>query len=95
MTNRNPAARACSRHHGPDCRYLTAALSCWCTNKQSIHARGTTIPGVIDCPYYQPEEPEPWVSEWELGFFLVSVATLIGVVLALLFCVFWLPGTGG
>jgi len=59
--DRNQEAKACARKIGPDCRYLTAALSYWCTNKESIRRRGTSIPGVIKCPYY---EPKPWWKIW-------------------------------
>ncbi len=37
-----------------DCKHLTAALSWWCGNKNAIKARGTRIPGVIHCPYWDP-----------------------------------------
>jgi len=36
------------------CIYLKAALSWWCTNKECIKARGTSLPGIIKCPYWAP-----------------------------------------
>jgi len=56
----NPGAKACGRSIGPDCRHLGAALSLWCTSELCIRARGTSIPGVINCPYYIPVRP-PWI----------------------------------
>lgn len=53
----NPEARACARKRGPDCQYLTSALSWWCAHAKCSQERGTTIPGVIHCPYYEPRKP--------------------------------------
>lgn len=36
-----------------DCRFCKSVLSNWCTNKNAIKARGTRIPGVIKCPYWE------------------------------------------
>jgi hypothetical protein len=36
-----------------DCRYLTAAVSWWCGNQEAVKARGTSIPGVCLCPYWE------------------------------------------
>lgn len=36
-----------------DCKYLKSALSWWCTNKQAIKSRGTSIPGCIKCPFWE------------------------------------------
>lgn len=37
-----------------DCKYLKRALSHWCRNPEAIAARGTSIPGCIKCPYWEP-----------------------------------------
>ena len=59
----NPEEQACMRRSGPNCKYLTSALSYWCTNKACSRFRGTTIPGIINCPYYRPvDKPSLW---WE------------------------------
>lgn len=73
----NPEERACMRKIGPDCRYLTAPLSYWCTNKACIKYNGTTIPGFINCPYYRPvDKPNPWMEVIVLPFLLVYYVTL-------------------
>lgn len=38
-----------------DCSYLKCLISWWCTNKQAIKIRGTSIPGCIKCPYWKPD----------------------------------------
>jgi hypothetical protein len=38
-----------------DCGHLTAALFMYCTNKDAIKSRGTTIPGCVKCPYWKPD----------------------------------------
>ena len=37
-----------------DCRHCKAAVSWWCTNEEAIKARGTAIPGVSQCPFWEP-----------------------------------------
>lgn len=37
-----------------DCGHLKAAVSWWCTNKKCIEWRGTSIPGVHNCPFWKP-----------------------------------------
>jgi hypothetical protein len=37
-----------------DCTHLWGALHWWCKNESAIKARGTTLPGVFDCPYWEP-----------------------------------------
>jgi len=69
----NPKERACSRRSGPDCRYLTFALSYWCTNKACCRWRG----GWVNCPYYRPvEEPSPWWENLLLAGLLLFYVTL-------------------
>jgi hypothetical protein len=37
-----------------DCRHCKAALSWWCTHKKAIEERGTALPGVKNCPHWEP-----------------------------------------
>jgi hypothetical protein len=37
-----------------DCAHLKSAMSLWCTNKDAIEARGTSLPGCIKCTFWQP-----------------------------------------
>jgi len=41
-----------------DCYHLTSACSLWCSNKEAIEYRKTTIPGCIKCIFWKPI-PEP------------------------------------
>lgn len=76
----NPEERACIRRNGPNCRYLTSALSYWCTNKACSRRRGTTFPGVVNCPYYRPVEPSSWRENLLLTgllcFYIILTITL-------------------
>jgi len=36
-----------------DCKFLKSYATWWCTNEQAKLARGTSIPGVIHCPYWE------------------------------------------
>jgi hypothetical protein len=47
-----------------DCQYCQGAISWWCTNDDAREERGTSIPGCIDCPHW-----EPCKTIDELGFF--------------------------
>lgn len=38
-----------------DCAFMKPALSWWCSNKEAIKARGTSIPGIKNCPYWEPD----------------------------------------
>ena len=40
----------------PDCRFMYARVNWWCGNKKAIEARGTAIPGVHRCPYWELDE---------------------------------------
>jgi len=37
-----------------DCNHLKSALSHWCSSKEAIKARGTSLPGCIKCDFWQP-----------------------------------------
>lgn len=39
-----------------DCRHMRAAVSWWCTNKEAIAHRGTSIPGIRDCGFWAGAE---------------------------------------
>jgi hypothetical protein len=38
-----------------DCKFLVGYVNLWCKNEKAVKARGTAIPGVIHCPYWQSE----------------------------------------
>ena len=38
-----------------DCAFLVGHVNWWCKNEQAIKARGTSIPGVCNCPYWEQE----------------------------------------
>lgn len=38
-----------------DCKNLVAKISWWCGSKEAIEWRGTSIPGVIHCPFWKPD----------------------------------------
>ena len=40
----------------PDCRFMYARVNWWYVNKKAIDARGTAIPGVHQCPYWELDE---------------------------------------
>lgn len=58
-----------------DCACLVAKISWWCGNKEAIKLRGTAIPGIIKCPFWQPDWQEiqkqyktaenGYVSRWD------------------------------
>jgi hypothetical protein len=60
----NPEERACVRKVGPNCKYLTTAISYWCTNGACCRDHGTTFPGTINCPYYRPVAEIRWSEIW-------------------------------
>lgn len=39
-----------------NCEHLREALSIWCGNEKAIADRGTKIPGIIHCPYWEPDK---------------------------------------
>ena len=41
-----------------DCASLASALTWWCTLKDAAKYRGTTLPGVIHCPFWSPAPVE-------------------------------------
>lgn len=43
------------KHSCHDCRNQKAALSWWCTSKEAIEFRGTSIPGGIKCKFWSPD----------------------------------------
>lgn len=61
---RVPAAerKACA-----DCRHCKGAVSWWCKSPEAVRYRGTSIPGVHSCPFWEPcrtAEEVCWVDRW-------------------------------
>lgn len=48
-----------------DCRHCKAAVSWWCQNKAAIEYRGTKIPGIINCNFWEPCRVELDLSKKE------------------------------
>jgi len=91
----NPEERACSRPDGPDCQFLVSARSWWCTNRKCIQERGTSIPGIRDCPYYKPvgETHEEILEELQGGFWGgAMLGVLMGVIVLIIFSFIMLLG---
>lgn len=40
-----------------DCAHLKPAIRYWCSNKEAIELRGTSIPGCIRCPSWELMKP--------------------------------------
>jgi hypothetical protein len=38
-----------------ECVYLKGRVSLWCTNKEAIEKRGTSIPGISNCPCWEAD----------------------------------------
>jgi hypothetical protein len=53
------------------CAFLKGTLSLWCTNKNAIKDRGTGIPGIIFCPYWEKVEKKKSLYERIFKKFLV------------------------
>jgi hypothetical protein len=54
-----------------DCKYLKAAVSWWCTSKNAIDVRGTSIPGVKNCPYWKPAKKASFLERVGLTFHIL------------------------
>ncbi len=39
-----------------DCFFCQAAVSWWCINHKAIKFRGTHIPGIVGCSFWEPME---------------------------------------
>lgn len=59
ISGKHSADRGCS-----DCAHLEAHVSWWCKSADALKARGTNIPGVINCPFWKP-----CPTKAEVGFF--------------------------
>lgn len=70
----NPQERACSCEDGPDCKYLEPIIDYWCVNDACCEERGTKIPGIINCPYY-----EPYKIPWKLIIGFVAGILALGI----------------
>lgn len=38
-----------------DCEFLIERMSLWCSNKEAVSLRGTSLPGVIKCTFWKPD----------------------------------------
>jgi hypothetical protein len=50
-----------------DCRHCKGAVSWWCKNPEAVRQRGTSIPGVIKCPFWEPcrtAAEVSWIDRW-------------------------------
>ncbi len=82
----NPEERACAREDGPICKYLEPGLceADWCGNMLCCQHRGTAIPGIANCPYYEPYyEPGQEEKDWNDLCCIVAI-TAFGVTVGLL-----------
>jgi hypothetical protein len=43
------------RRNCAECVYLKGRVSLWCTNKEAIEKRGTSIPGISNCPCWEAD----------------------------------------
>ena len=59
--------RSCS-----GCGFMTSALSHWCTNKDAIEARGTTLPGIIKCDYWKDKKSFSFKNLFKLIFIFLK-----------------------
>ena len=54
-----------------ECRHCKAAGCWWCTNEDAVKWRGTSVPGIKNCQFWEPalplEPPKPW---WKRMFLL-------------------------
>lgn len=48
-----------------DCCFMKGAVSWWCTNEEAIAVRGTLIPDVCKCRFWEPAKYRPNKSLWE------------------------------
>jgi hypothetical protein len=51
-----------------DCKHCKAAVSWWCTNKDAAKYRGTSIPGVRNCQFWEPMKTKVESSWFERIF---------------------------
>lgn len=47
-----------------DCTHMKGYISWWCTEKQAIKARGTSIPGCIKCPFWEPKRNKKSILDY-------------------------------
>ena len=58
------------------CYHLKEVLSPWCTNKEAIRSRGTSIPGIYNCKFWYPELtriPKIYQTEENLKVYSIPV----------------------
>lgn len=37
-----------------DCKHCQGTISWWCVNEKAVEARGTAIPGIKNCTFWEP-----------------------------------------
>lgn len=47
-----------------DCSFCKGYVSLWCLNEGAIKARGTRMPGVIHCPYWNSNKTKREKTFW-------------------------------
>lgn len=64
-----------------DCGWLRGALHWWCMSEEAKEYRGTTIPGVHDCPFWKPAGPKKKPAKLEQKIKTNKYLTIILIVL--------------
>jgi len=84
--------RTCMSRTRGDCKHLFSALSWWCGNRDAGKYRGTTIPDVYNCPFYEERQfgkkhipAQVIFLKAVLGFFLILMAIPLFFLLLSLF----------
>lgn len=47
-----------------DCKHMKGYISWWCTEKEAVKVRGTAIPGVIKCPFWEPKQKNKSILDY-------------------------------
>lgn len=48
-----------------DCKFCIAYISWWCKNEECVEWRGSNLPGVKNCPFWEPCIEYETLSWWE------------------------------
>jgi hypothetical protein len=92
----DPEYKFCMSKTTGDCAHLTSALSWWCINDDARKYRGTTIPNIYNCPFYEEREGIikkhiPIQVEILDSFFWIFKAIFYGGIAVLFFAaIFWI-----
>ncbi len=57
-----------------DCKHLKGAVSLWCTSDEACKARGSHIPGVIHCTYWEAMERARWYHKFDFETSIVDLS---------------------